>query len=483
MSIRSRLVVLVLAVIVPAIVASGWAVYTTYGRETDAVERTLRETTRAMALLVEREIEKRETAALILATSPSLLAADLETFRNHALAAIRPLGGHVVLADANRQLLNTSAELGRSLPPLALPTQDAQFDGVQVSPMLRAAGFDEPLIAVTVPVAREGAAAWNLSVTMTPSQLQRVISDQSLPQGWTAAVLDQQGVVVARQPDPARWIGTPAQPDLRERAARDREGIFQTVTLDGSAVTAFFSRSPRYGWTFAIGVPRTVLGTTVSGPLAEIAIAAALLLALAVLAAARVGRGVATAIESLRDSAHAMERGERIEAARSGVQETDEVAHALARASTRIRDANDALERRVAEAVAETQAAQQKLLHTQKMDAIGQLTGGIAHDFNNLLQTLATGQQVLARLVNDPRARPVLEACERAVHKAAKLTQQLLAFGRRQTFSSGSIDLRDQVLGIRELLAGALREDIVLSIELAPDLWPVQADSTQLELA
>ncbi len=141
------------------------------------------------------------------------------------------------------------------------------------------------------------------------------------------------------------------------------------------------------------------------------------------------------------------------------------------------------LESRVAREVAAREAAQAALAQSQRMEAIGQLTGGVAHDFNNLLQALAGCLQMIQRRAPDPAVRGFIDAGQQAVERGGRLTQQLMAFARRQALNPEPTDVRNRVLGMSELLSRALRADIDVAIDLSPDLWPIEVDPTQFEVA
>ena len=155
----------------------------------------------------------------------------------------------------------------------------------------------------------------------------------------------------------------------------------------------------------------------------------------------------------------------------------------LQEANAKLELLNAELQRRVEQEMEARAAAQADLFQMQKLEAIGQLTGGIAHDFNNLLSVIINGLQLLGRIEQpDHRAR-VLRRTEEAAWRGAQLTQRLLALARRQTLHPERIDLERQIDGLRDLISHTLRDDIDVRVEMAPDLWPIEADRMALELA
>ena len=131
----------------------------------------------------------------------------------------------------------------------------------------------------------------------------------------------------------------------------------------------------------------------------------------------------------------------------------------------------------------EREKAEEALRQSQKMEAIGRLTGGIAHDFNNLLMVASSGIELLDR-TDDPKRRQTLSAgIKQAVERGAALTRQLLAFARRAPLRAEVLDARAHIDGLRFLLERSLREDIEVVLDLPADLWPIEADRGELELA
>ncbi|MBO0735858.1 MAG: hybrid sensor histidine kinase/response regulator [Alphaproteobacteria bacterium] len=127
--------------------------------------------------------------------------------------------------------------------------------------------------------------------------------------------------------------------------------------------------------------------------------------------------------------------------------------------------------------------AEAALHQAQKMEALGQLTGGVAHDFNNLLTVLQGCMEVLSGRQEDERLQARVDMALATIERAEKLTGQLLAFGRRQPLTVARVELNELLHGMAELLGRTVGSDVRIVTDFARDLWPVDADATQLELA
>jgi PAS domain S-box-containing protein len=162
-----------------------------------------------------------------------------------------------------------------------------------------------------------------------------------------------------------------------------------------------------------------------------------------------------------------------------------EARNAAERANAELRQLNQTLEARVAEAVQERLTAEDALRQAQKMEAVGQLTGGIAHDFNNMLAVVLSGLSLLQRRLEkgDTDVDKYITAAREAAHRAASLTQRLLAFSRQQSLSPQALNANKMVSEMSELLRRTLGETIHLETVLAGGLWQVHADANQLENA
>jgi two-component system, cell cycle sensor histidine kinase and response regulator CckA len=125
---------------------------------------------------------------------------------------------------------------------------------------------------------------------------------------------------------------------------------------------------------------------------------------------------------------------------------------------------------------------EEQLRNAQQLEAIGRLAGGVAHDFNNILSIImGHGELLLAALGGDERARNGLAQIRRAADRAASLTQQLLAFSRKQVLQPKILDLNEAVADVQKMLARVIGEDIELVAMLHPSLAAVKADPSQME--
>nr|WP_191093504.1 hybrid sensor histidine kinase/response regulator [Bradyrhizobium campsiandrae] len=128
--------------------------------------------------------------------------------------------------------------------------------------------------------------------------------------------------------------------------------------------------------------------------------------------------------------------------------------------------------------------AEEALKHSQRLEALGQLTGGVAHDFNNLLTVIRASVDLLNRpQISEERRQRYITAIAEAVARAAKLTSQLLAFARRQTLKPEVFDVGDRMQSLRDMLSTLLGPAIEIVMQLPAEPCLVNADAGQFETA
>jgi PAS domain S-box-containing protein len=132
--------------------------------------------------------------------------------------------------------------------------------------------------------------------------------------------------------------------------------------------------------------------------------------------------------------------------------------------------------------ITERTLLEERLLQAQKIDAVGRLAGGVAHDFNNLLTAiLGYGELLLRHQQHDSAARRHTEEIRKAAERGAALTQQLLAFSRKQTLRPRVLDLNAVVADMDKLLRRLISENIKIITVPCSNLGCVRADPSQLE--
>jgi signal transduction histidine kinase len=136
----------------------------------------------------------------------------------------------------------------------------------------------------------------------------------------------------------------------------------------------------------------------------------------------------------------------------------------------------------VAADITERKRLEGQLVHAQKMEAVGRLAGGVAHDFNNLL-TAIIGYSTLAaeRLEAGGNPREEVGEIHAAAERASALTNQLLAFSRKQVLRPALVDMNSIVTRAARLLERVIGEDVEVDVELASHLGTVRVDPSQLE--
>ena len=128
--------------------------------------------------------------------------------------------------------------------------------------------------------------------------------------------------------------------------------------------------------------------------------------------------------------------------------------------------------------------AEEALLRSQRLEAVGQMTGGVAHDFNNLLTIILGSAELLERRPDDvARVRRVAGQIMLAAKRGGDITQQLLAFSRRQFVNPQTVNLNTCLLEFKPLLERASNESIRVELDLQPHLHSARLDPGHFEAA
>jgi len=127
---------------------------------------------------------------------------------------------------------------------------------------------------------------------------------------------------------------------------------------------------------------------------------------------------------------------------------------------------------------------EQKLLRSEKLQSIGQLTGGLAHDFNNLLAVIVGNLELMRRrIVRDRHVLPLLDRALKGAERGASLTQRLLAFARQQELLPRNVDIKAAIEGMEDLLRRSIGPSIEFNNDFPAQRVVAMVDQNQLELA
>lgn len=345
---QGHLTRLVIAALAPAALAAAFLLGYSYQHQKKLVEENTLATARALMQAVDRQLNGGTYSLQVLATSPYLASADLDAFHRQARQALGGLpGNNIVLSDpAGQQLLNTLRDYGSPLPMHGnLPQLHRVIETGRpmVSDLFEGPVAGRPLIAIDVPVRRDGRVVYVLSLGFLTDQLGEILRGQHLPEGWVGAIFDSQGTVVARTHRADEYVGKKGAPALVRRIAEEDEGHVETTTLEGIPVQSAFSRSAVSNWSVAIGIPRAMFAAQLRFSMLWLASGTALLLALGIMLARLLANRVSRDIRGLIPPAAALARGEEVQVPRLNLDEADEVAQALVRASRIVRDREEIL--------------------------------------------------------------------------------------------------------------------------------------------
>jgi signal transduction histidine kinase len=481
------LAVLILALVLPAALAFSLLLFDFYRHEREARETQLFSTAKAMATAVDADLGKGWALLDALARSEELAARDWPALDAEARRMAPPGTAFVLISPTEGNLINTRLPAGIPLPKTLSPPVLARFEELKTrrrvaSDLFVTQAYPTKMVSLDLLVRRDGEPAYALAWLMDASMQARLLSQQRLPNGWVAGLVDRQGVQISRSPLIPERVGQPATPDMRRRIQRGEEGVTETLNRDGRRMIVAFARAPQSQWTTVVAAPKSDFdGAAVRSLSLALGAAIGILLS-GVLLAFALSQRMLRAVGALSAQAAAVGEGRPAAAVETGLAETDRVSLALGRAAAERQAHEEALAALNANLEARVSEATERLVQAQKMEALGQLTGGLAHDFNNLLTAVLGNLAMLRRTTLDDRQARLAVNAEAAGERGARLTQQLLAFSRRQRLTPEPVDLAALVDEARGLLGSTLGGAIEMRVSGGPGPL-VMADRTQLELA
>ncbi|MES2536517.1 MAG: ATP-binding protein [Pseudomonadota bacterium] len=485
MKIRSYLVMMVIAILVPVIVFSAISLNTLLMSERTAALRGLHETARATALIVDRELGSAEASLRALAMSPHLTSGDMRGFYALAKAADWGTAASTLLYDQDgRQLINTLLPVGAPLLPRQAEDQQRISQVLQarqtvVSRLIEDAGAPPKLLTtVNVPVTLPDGRQYVVASVFSTEYFQNIIAQRQIPPEWIVALIDDDGRFIARSHKAEQLTGKPARPELLNAARLSREGEIRHNTVEGIESYDVFTHPSMSAWTVAVAAPVELIESAAR----QAVVVAALGLMAAVIcatgAAILFGRRLVRSVNRAARSAAALGRGEAPALANSGVTEVDELHVALNHAGTVL---HHSLAERAKLLASEQEA---RRLAEQQNKAKDEFLAMLGHELRNPLSAIASAIAVMEVNGAGPeklgRARTIIG---RQSKHLARIVDDLLDLSRLSTgkilLSMESLDLAGVVQSCVDVLRTAERTDSLITVHVQ-SVW-INADRTRLE--
>ena len=249
----------------PLILFATGVVYLNHMRAREAAFDRVTEVVRATRLVLDTEMHGVTLALQVLASTQALQRDDMEGFRANAAAFLKRYPGQAIsLATRDgRQVLNTAIPAGEPIPPrINRRSIEAVFSTGQpdYSDLFIGSVTRTPIIAVSVPVLRNGQVVYELSFNPPLKLFQNIILEQRPRDDWTMSIFDRTGVNIARVPNPEQTIGSAGSPSLLAVLLIQDEGrLLTTISREGVALNTAFTRSPLTGWKVVAGTPVSAL--------------------------------------------------------------------------------------------------------------------------------------------------------------------------------------------------------------------------------
>jgi PAS domain S-box-containing protein len=344
-SIRSHLIAFALALVLPILGFSGYVLWRYTKSEQLHLTEEAHQLADQTAMAMDRELTGMLATVQALATSPSLEAGIYSAFHRQASNVLRIPGAHLRATDVlGRQLFNTGVPWGAALPPVEPGSGDAVVTATHqpyigdyaIDPLTR-----QPAVAVSVPVFSGDSFINVLTLSVPTSHLHTILEQNVLKPGWSASLVDREGVFIARTGRHEEFAGRPAPHDLR--SLPDRAGVIVRTNVEDERVVFAYRKTEMTNWVVGIGVPIEIAQAPGRRSLLILLSAGTGLLLLSMLLAYLFGRRVAQPLRGLSASAARLGRGETVPVLSTGLREANRVGLSMAAAAIGLRERSAAL--------------------------------------------------------------------------------------------------------------------------------------------
>lgn len=349
MKLRSHLIILVVAALLPVLIFAGVMIVVFGRQQQKLVENSLVDTARALSLAVDRELIAWIGTLETLATSGHLDSGDLKKFYDQAqrvLDARQDWETIVLVEIPKRQVLNLKRPFGSPLPDVQNPDQLRRIIETRrpiVSDLFSGQILGKPLVGIAVPVIRASKVRYVLMSAASPVFLSKLLLQQKPSGEWEATVIDRKKIIVARTLKIEQFLGKPAGQRFAAKSEEGQETTWRDAMQEGPEVYSALRLSELSGWTVGVAMHATAVDAPLRHTLL-IVIGGGLALLLAGVGMATVfGWRIANSITALSNAAAALGRSEMPQTTTSAVAEVNNVARFIEDAAVKRQQAEEEL--------------------------------------------------------------------------------------------------------------------------------------------
>ena len=481
---------MVVAVMLPVIVASAFAVNKIRLKEKATAIASLHKTVDTVAMMVDRDIQSSISALNALGNSEHLQTDNFEAFYLQAKAIGRTPDTWVALLRADgTQVLNTAVAFGT--PPATksastfvdtvLATQQPLVSSVFTGPRT-----GRQLVAIYVPATAMAEKKYVVAQGFALENWKDFGKTLDLPTDWIVAVIDRAGLLIARSRMSEDYVGKPARPDLIETVAENKEGLTRVATLEGIDSYVAFDRSQLSGWTVAVAAPAKLIDAAAIDAV-QFGVAGFLFALLASgIMGAIFGRRLIAALQSATDVAKGLGQGQGVQRAHASIAEIDALSQTLENAAQLLEEERQA--RLAAELERERLLELERLARdaAQKENtAKDHFLAMLGHELRNPLAAISGAVSVLRRgNKSGADAIPYMDIINRQNRHLVHIIDDLLDMSRliagKIVLDRHPVDLAECLNTCLNALKAAHRLDGHTLVIEAQSIW-INADPVRIE--
>ncbi|MFC5458512.1 hybrid sensor histidine kinase/response regulator [Massilia niabensis] len=492
MKVRSHIALLVTAILVPTVLFSAVVLNMLLTAEREAALRSMQELARASVNVMDREATFAMATAQTLATSRNLYEGKFEAFYAQAKASNQNRAIHAALLDENgQQVFNTVRPYGtRIAAPNALAKERVRkviAGGVPVySDLIKGSATGKYVVSVEFPVTLRDGRRVVVNEWMYTEQLTRILPTRNIPASWLISAFDKQGITIARNISPEKFVGLPPRQERLKTILAGFEGLSRAYTRDGIEMYGAWERSDITGWTVGVGVPVSEIERTAVHTVLLTAAGFIIAIVLAVGGAVLFSRRLVGAIDHASAAARSLPDYRVPPVVDLRVDEMNVLQLALHRAGNMLVAGEAVRQQSLEEArSARVHAERAQKIAEEQNRAKDEFLAMLGHELRNPLAAIASGVTMLNMPgIDGERTAKVKAIIGRQTQHLTHLVDELLDAHRilngKITLGRTPLDLASAVEAcLASFEARGAMKTHQVAAELAPAM--VEADPTRLE--